>query len=89
MMGRSDVSVMFINVNGQVLKISWKFFSLYHNKIDCGKINQYTQEQLHGKLHMSYFVNKFLLVQAANIVCYHLGHKSVALCLYSSHRNTL
>jgi len=32
----SDIPVMFVNINGQVLKISKKFFSLCHNQIDCG-----------------------------------------------------
>jgi len=34
-------------------------------------------------------LNKFLPLQVANIACYHLGGKPVALCLYSARSNAL
>ena len=35
-MGEGNIAVMFVNVNGQVLEISRNYFTVTHDRIDCG-----------------------------------------------------
>ena len=35
-MGEGNVAVTFVNVNGQVPEISRNYFTVTHNRIDCG-----------------------------------------------------